>query len=123
MGDRSAQTPEGVACEWTVSGMDCGSCVTKVRRAVERLPGVSGVEVLLMRERLRLFLDPAHTSREDVEGTVRALGYKVSAPDKARRSFGGRSGRWLSGSAPPRWGTCWPPRPCRCGRSARWRST
>lgn len=87
MGDRSAQTPEGVACEWTVSGMDCGSCATKVRRAVERLPGVSGVEVLLMRERLRLLLDPEHTSREDVEGTVRALGYSVSAPDKARRPF------------------------------------
>lgn len=84
---RSAQTPEEVACEWTVSGMDCGSCATKVRRAVERLPGVSGVEVLLMRERLRLSLDPARTSREDVEGTVRALGYGVSAPDKARHPF------------------------------------
>lgn len=26
--------------EWNVSGMDCASCVAKVARAVERMPGV-----------------------------------------------------------------------------------
>ncbi len=83
----AAGTPGGIACEWTVSGMDCGSCATKVRGAVERLPGVSGVEVLPMRERLRLTLDPRRTSREAVEGAVRALGYGVSAPEAARRPF------------------------------------
>ena len=31
--------------EWTVSGMDCAACTTKVTRAVERLPGVSEVRV------------------------------------------------------------------------------
>ena len=40
MSDRAA-APDGLACEWTVSGMDCGSCAAKVRGAVERLPGVS----------------------------------------------------------------------------------
>ncbi len=83
----AAGTPGGIACEWTVSGMDCGSCATKVRSAVERLPGVSAVEVLPMRERLRLVLDPARTSREGVEATVRALGYGVAAPETARRPF------------------------------------
>ena len=34
------------ACDWTVSGMDCGSCATKIKDAVGRLPGVSGVEGL-----------------------------------------------------------------------------
>ena len=45
------------ACDWTVSGMDCGSCATKIKDAVARLPGVSGVEVAIMSERLRLTLD------------------------------------------------------------------
>jgi Cd2+/Zn2+-exporting ATPase len=86
--DEDAGGPGGpLACEWTVSGMDCGSCAAKVRGAVERLPGVSGVEVMPMRERLRLRLDPARTSREAVEGVVRALGYGVAAPEAGRRAF------------------------------------
>ena len=47
------------ACDWTVSGMDCGSCATMIKDAVGRLPGVSGVEVGIMSERLRLTLDEA----------------------------------------------------------------
>ena len=45
-------------CDWTVTGMDCASCTTKVTRAVERLPGVSDVKVALMVERLSLNLVP-----------------------------------------------------------------
>mgnify|MGYP003632325529 CR=1 FL=1 len=55
--------------EWTVSGMDCASCAGKVRGAVERLPGVSDVDVALMTERLRLTLDEAQTPRDPVEAT------------------------------------------------------
>jgi Cd2+/Zn2+-exporting ATPase len=40
------------ALTWRVQGMDCASCVAKVRTAVERLPGILGVEVNLMAERL-----------------------------------------------------------------------
>ncbi|MEC7300515.1 MAG: heavy metal-associated domain-containing protein, partial [Pseudomonadota bacterium] len=47
--------------EWRVTGMDCGSCAAKVRGAVERLPGVEGVDIALMAERLRLTLDEAQT--------------------------------------------------------------
>ena len=34
--------------EWIVSGMDCGSCAAKVRGAVERLPGVTHVNIATM---------------------------------------------------------------------------
>ncbi|WP_312524740.1 heavy metal translocating P-type ATPase [Paracoccus sp. (in: a-proteobacteria)] len=68
----------GAACDWTVSGMDCGSCATKIKNAVGRLPGVSGVEVSIMSERLRLTLDEARTGRDKVEKTVRALGYGIA---------------------------------------------
>lgn len=64
--------------EWTVTGMDCGSCAGKIKGAVERLPGVSAVEVALMSERLRLRLDEGQTGRQAVEKAVSALGFGIS---------------------------------------------
>lgn len=34
-------TRNTTSCEWTVTGMDCGSCASKVRGALERRPGVA----------------------------------------------------------------------------------
>ena len=65
--------------EWTVSGMDCASCAGKVRGAVERLPGVSDVDVALMTERLRLTLDEGQTPRNQIEAIVKRLGYGIAA--------------------------------------------
>ena len=62
---------------WRVEGMDCGSCVAKVTRAVERLPGVSEVQVNLMAERLTVALAPDTTPAEGVARQVESLGYKV----------------------------------------------
>jgi Zn2+/Cd2+-exporting ATPase len=67
---------------WRVEGMDCASCVAKVTRAVERLPGVSAVEVNLMAERLTLDLD-ATGRPEAVEAQVAALGYAARRLDGA----------------------------------------
>ncbi len=64
--------------EWNVSGMDCASCVAKVTRAVERMPGVSEVSVALIAEKLSLTLAPDTTPRERIEATVRALGYGIA---------------------------------------------
>ncbi|MGE4371431.1 MAG: heavy metal translocating P-type ATPase [Xanthobacter sp.] len=64
--------------EWTVTGMDCGSCAEKVRTAVARLPGVSDVEVALMSERLRATLASDATSPDTVEKAVRKLGYDIA---------------------------------------------
>jgi len=66
------------SCDWTVTGMDCGSCATKIKDAVTRLPGVSDVEVGIMSERLRLTLDEGQTGRDKIEKTVRALGYEIA---------------------------------------------
>ena len=65
--------------EWKISGMDCASCSAKVTRAVERLPGVSEVRVALMAERLSLRLEDGGASPDDIEGTVRQLGYGIAA--------------------------------------------
>ncbi|WP_019015913.1 heavy metal translocating P-type ATPase [Elioraea tepidiphila] len=62
--------------------MDCASCVAKVTKAVERLPGVSAVEVNLMAERLTLHLD-APGQPEAIEAQVAALGYATKRLDGA----------------------------------------
>ena len=64
--------------EWIVTGMDCAACTLKVTRAVERLPGVSGVNVALMAERLSLDLAPGGATAEAIEGAVRKLGYGIA---------------------------------------------
>ncbi|RJL06040.1 heavy metal translocating P-type ATPase, partial [Paracoccus aestuarii] len=64
--------------EWTVTGMDCAACTTKVVRAVERLPGVSDVKVALMTERLSLNLVPGSSEPKAIEGTVRKLGFGIA---------------------------------------------
>jgi Zn2+/Cd2+-exporting ATPase len=70
---------EATRVAWRVEGMDCASCVAKVTKAVERLPGVSDVEVNLMAERLSLSLSPGVGTPEEVVKQVEALGYTTRA--------------------------------------------
>jgi Cd2+/Zn2+-exporting ATPase len=63
---------------WRVEGMDCAACVAKVTRAVERLPGVSDVQVNLMAERLTVALAPNTTQGDAIARQVEALGYTVA---------------------------------------------
>ncbi|MBX3597495.1 MAG: cadmium-translocating P-type ATPase [Rhizobiaceae bacterium] len=74
--------------EWSVLGMDCAACATKIRNAVERLPGVSDVSVAVMSERLKLRLDEQATSREAVEATVRKLGYGIGEASSTNHQGG-----------------------------------
>ena len=64
--------------------MDCAACATKIRSAVERLPGVSDVSVAIMAEKLTLKLDADTTPRASVEATVTKLGYGIGSPKPAR---------------------------------------
>ncbi|WP_426959852.1 heavy metal translocating P-type ATPase [Muricoccus radiodurans] len=58
--------------------MDCASCVATVRNAVERLPGVSAVEVNLMAERLTVQRLPGGTAAAAIERQVSGLGYHAT---------------------------------------------
>ena len=64
--------------DWTVTGMDCAACSTKITTALERLPGVADVQVGVMSERLSLRLEAGTTGREAVETTVKKLGYGIA---------------------------------------------
>ena len=65
------------SCDWTVTGMDCGSCATKIKDAVARLPGVSGVEVGIMTERLRLTGGARRAARHRCEEGLRFAGGSI----------------------------------------------
>ena len=82
-----------MARTWTVGGMDCAACASKIRGALERLPGVTDVQISVMSERLTLKLAGASTPPDEIERQVRRLGYSVS-PNAVD---GGRAGS-LSGT-------------------------
>ena len=71
--------------DWVVSGMDCASCASRISGAVERLPGVSDVQVAVMAERLSLKLKPGATSPERVEEVVRKLGFGIGSRDVPKK--------------------------------------
>ena len=75
--------------DWTVTGMDCASCASKITTALERLPGVADVQVGVMSEKLSLRLEPGKTGREAVEATVKKLGYGIAPKGEAtaKRKF------------------------------------
>ncbi len=73
-----------------IEGMDCGACATKIESALKRLPGTADIHVNYAHATLSLQLDEERTSRERLEGTIRALGY---TPVRLRRR-GHACGRW-----------------------------
>src|SRR5687767_6368600 len=76
--DTGRETEGPLACSWTVGGIDCASCAGKIRGALERLPGVSKVQVSVVSNRLTLNLSGSATAPEEIEEQVRRLGYSVA---------------------------------------------
>ena len=74
----STSSAPPLECSWTIEGMDCGSCAVKIRTAVEKMPGVSNVQVSTMSETLSITLDQEQTDKDDVARQVTRLGYGVT---------------------------------------------
>jgi len=60
-----------------IEGMTCASCVNRIERFVNKVDGVSEVNVNLATERASISFDPAATSVGKLKGAVRAAGYEV----------------------------------------------
>ncbi|MEZ4521723.1 MAG: heavy metal translocating P-type ATPase [Thermomicrobiales bacterium] len=60
-----------------IEGMFCASCVKRVERKLERVPGVSDVAVNLATEQARVSYDPEQASDADLYAAVEAAGYGV----------------------------------------------
>ena len=64
--------PADGSYQFEVDGMTCASCVMRVERLLNALPGVAGAEVNLARESARV---PAATNAADVSRVLSAAGY------------------------------------------------
>ncbi|MBB5224109.1 Cd2+/Zn2+-exporting ATPase [Amaricoccus macauensis] len=83
------ETDPAGTLSWSLGGMDCAACAAKIKGAVERLPGVSSINVSVMSERLTLRLDGTDTAPETIERTVKGLGYTIArhGPAPGKKAF------------------------------------
>ena len=76
-----------LSCDIGIGGMTCASCVTRVERAIAKLPGVASVNVNLATESARVMWDPsqAHddhqTQQARLRRAVRDAGYEPLAAE------------------------------------------
>jgi Cd2+/Zn2+-exporting ATPase/Cu+-exporting ATPase len=63
--------------EVPIRGMDCAECARHVQHAIERLPGVDSVDVLLSSEKAVIWLDPNLVDLPAIRQAVEGAGYGV----------------------------------------------
>ncbi|WP_353431772.1 heavy metal translocating P-type ATPase [Polynucleobacter sp. MWH-UH23A] len=66
-----------------IDGMSCASCVARVEKALDRIPGVEAASVNLATEQAKVRLEPGSTtSAEEIISLVQKTGYgaKISSP-------------------------------------------
>ncbi|GAB6968701.1 copper chaperone CopZ [Komagataeibacter kakiaceti JCM 25156] len=61
----------------TVEGMSCGGCSGKLKAALEAVPGVSAVEVVLEGGKVTVEYDPAVVDVSRLVNTVEDTGFDV----------------------------------------------
>jgi Cu+-exporting ATPase len=66
-----------------VGGMTCASCVTRVERTIQALPGVLGASVNLSTESASVEFLPDTLSRARIAQTIREAGYEAEAEEAA----------------------------------------
>ena len=67
--------------ELPIEGMTCASCVGRVERAIQRVPGVAGVAVNLSSERAQVTFTNAEADIEAVSAAIEKAGYSVGHRD------------------------------------------
>ena len=77
--DPATTTPRSDAAQATirVGGMHCASCVARVERNLDKVPGVSQAVVNLASERAVVEFDPSLAQIADLEAAVRRTGFEV----------------------------------------------
>lgn len=61
-----------------VRGMTCASCVSRVERALSKVPGVARASVNLATERADVTFDPARATRPTLVAAIQGAGYEVA---------------------------------------------
>jgi P-type Cu+ transporter len=76
-----------------IEGMTCASCVTRVEKALGKVPGVREASVNLATEKARVAFDPAVVNLDQLKAAVAKAGYTVGeipTPSTAPQSDGTR---------------------------------
>ena len=63
-----------------IEGMTCASCVTRIEKALNSVPGVSSAVVNLATERAVVTFPAGSVARSRLEEAVRATGYEIARP-------------------------------------------
>ncbi len=74
--------------EIPIKGMDCAGCVKSVNQAIEQVPGVKSVDVLLSAEKALIEIDSPELI-EEIEKVIVKAGYRV--PDSKNRDSSGET--------------------------------
>jgi P-type Cu+ transporter len=69
--------PEVAEAVLPIEGMTCASCVRRVEKGLEKVPGVSAATVNLATERATVAYDPAVADLATLRGAVERSGYRV----------------------------------------------
>ncbi|WP_416222141.1 heavy metal translocating P-type ATPase [Sphaerotilus sp.] len=80
--DTALKPDEPALCEWTlpIDGMTCASCVTRVEKALKKVPGVVEAEVNLAIEQAHVVARADTATREALQAAVKRTGFSV--PDE-----------------------------------------
>ncbi len=63
--------------QFDIEGMTCASCVRRVERSLEKVPGVEQASVNLATERASVRFDPAQVQTAELEEAVKRAGYQA----------------------------------------------
>ena len=61
-----------------IHGMTCGGCVGGVQRSLQKIDGVSDIQVSLRPGQATLQVDPSRVSAVQIEATIAKLGYQAN---------------------------------------------
>jgi Cu+-exporting ATPase len=67
--------------ELSIKGMDCADCARHVKNAIESVPGVAEVEILLAAQKTVVRIDPTKTGPGEIRKAVEGAGYSVLTPE------------------------------------------
>ncbi len=82
---RHEPAPEGLdKLQLKIGGMSCSFCTESIKKGIGRMEGVEEVSVSLAHEEALVRYRPGQVTPQQIQHTLRALGYTVRDPEKVR---------------------------------------
>ena len=92
---------EEITQTFSISGMHCASCSTRIENVVGKLPGVRAAEVNLATETARIVFQKNQCSLRKIRETIADLGFEARVTSQPHQRVCRKAGRKNSSSSPP----------------------